>query len=96
VSIASSESIRRLRKKFDKCDWPKPVCLASKLTLSEPRSILRRSSRRSRSCIWVKFICGSFATSHDKAAVPFAHGKAICLDWLTFSTFAPLVERVST
>ena len=52
-----------------------------KETLSVPRCILRSSSRRRRSCIWVKFICGKSATSNGTDASLFSSGKAIRADW---------------
>ncbi len=76
-SIASSESCRRLCRKLERCACPKPVCRANKETLTVPRWILRSSSRRRRSCIWLKFICGKFATSNECLSSLLSHGKLI-------------------
>src|SRR5580658_8725822 len=79
--MASRESWRRLCRKLERCDWPKPVCRASSDTLTVPRCILRSSSSRSLSCICVKFICGNSATSNGSAWSLFAPGKSVLVSW---------------
>ena len=74
-SSACSESWRLQRRKFERCGCPNPVWRASNETLSVPRLILRSSSRRSRSCIWVKFIVNNLPPAMTTKASAFPPEK---------------------
>jgi len=87
LSIASRESWRLLCRKFDRCDCPNPVWRANNETLTVPLCILRSNSRRRRSCICVKFICGNSATSNTGGDPSFSTGKAEGPDGLHFERF---------
>src|ERR1700745_2061483 len=77
-SMALSESWRRLWRKLERCDCPKPVCRARRETLTVPVFILRNNSRRRRSCICEKFICGNFTSSNGPKWSAFSESNAIC------------------
>ena len=62
-------------------------------TLSVPRCILRSSSRRSRSCIWVKFICGKFAASNGSESSAFLLEKLSGLVGLHFERLSEIEKQ---
>jgi hypothetical protein len=75
---------------------PKPVWRASRETLTVPRCILRSSSRRSLSCIWVKFICGKSATSNGRKCFLVCSGKANRVVWPSIEGVPVRIRKLSS